>query len=192
MKLNFKSVVYALAFLTISALPLFAQTPPVEPSPEPMQRRGLGGDPIRELNLTPEQREQIRLIRESNREERAAINQRVRESNRALEEALDADNPDQSILEQRIQAVSLAQAEAMRMRIKTEVMIRNVLTNEQRIMLKEMRRNVHQLRDRRRQDGVVDRQRRVEERTRRLEKRRNRVRTTSPGNENQQPPQQEW
>ena len=72
-------------------------------------RRG-GGDPIRELNLTAEQREQIRLIREQNRAERATINQRVRETNRALEEALESDNPDQSVLEQRIQEVSVAQA----------------------------------------------------------------------------------
>ena len=192
MKLNIKSVVTVFALTTVTALSSFAQTPapPMPPDPSPEAPRRPGGDPIRELNLTPEQREQIRLIREANREERAAINQRVRESNRALDEALDADSPDQSLIEQRIQAVSAAQADAMRMRIKTEVKIRTVLTNEQRIMLKEMRRSVHQLRDRRRQDGAVDRQRRLEERTRRLEQRRNRVRPISEGNENQQRPQQ--
>ena len=191
MKLNLKSFATAISLVILAVVPLCAQTPPPEPPPEAMQRRNFGGDPIRELNLTAEQREQIRMIREQNRAERATINQRVRETNRALEEALDSDNPNQSVLEQRIQEVSAAQAEAMRMRIKTEVKIRQVLTNEQRIMLKEMRRNVHQLRERRREDGVVDRQRRLEERTRRLERRRNQVRPPSQGNENQQPPQ-EW
>ena len=191
MKLNFKSLATAISLVILAALPLFAQTPTPEQPPPGMQGRNFGGDPIRELNLTAEQREQIRTIREQNRAERATINQRVRETNRALEEALDSDSPDQSVLEQRIQEVSAAQAEAMRMRIKTEVKIRQVLTNEQRIMLKEMRRNVHQLRDRRRGDGVLDRQRRLEERQQRLERRRNQVRPASPGNENQQRPQ-EW
>lgn len=191
MKLNLKSLATTISLVILAALPLCAQTPTPEQPPGEMQRRNFGGDPIRELNLTAEQREQIRMIREQNRGERATINQRVRETNRALEEALDSDNPDQSVLEQRIQAVSAAQAEAMRMRIKTEVKIRQVLTNEQRIMLKEMRRNVHQIRDRRRGDGVEDRQRRLENRQRRLEQRRNQVRPVSPGNENQQRPQ-EW
>ena len=191
MQLNIKLLATAISLVILAALPLYAQTPTPEPPPAAMQRRNFGGDPIRELNLTAEQREQIRMIREQNRTERATINQRVRETNRALEEALDSDNPDQSVLEQRIQEVSAAQAEAMRMRIKTEVKIRQVLTSEQRIMLKEMRRNVHQIRDRRREDGAVIRQRRLEERTRRLERRRNQARPAPQGNENQQRPQ-EW
>ncbi|HEY5883925.1 MAG TPA: Spy/CpxP family protein refolding chaperone [Pyrinomonadaceae bacterium] len=185
MKLNAKAVVAAMWLVLLAALPLCAQTPVPEQPPAAIPGRNFGGDPIRELNLTPEQREQIRMIREQNRVERAAINQRVRESNRALEEALDSDNPDQSVLEQRIQEVSAAQAEAMRMRVVTEVKIRKVLTSEQRIRLQEMRRNVHQLRDRGRRDGEMRRERRLEERTRRLERRRNRPLTQR--SQNQQP-----
>lgn len=189
MKLNVKSLATAISLVILAALPLCAQTPPPEP-PGAMQGRNMGGDPIRELNLTAEQREQIRMIREQNRGERATIHRRVRETNRALEEALDSDNPDQSVLEQRIQEVSAAQAEAMRMRIKTEVKIRQVLTNEQRVMLKEMRRNIHQLRERRRGEGVGGRERRLDQRTRRLERRRNPGRPASQENDNQQRPQQ--
>ena len=43
-------------------------------APEPQQG---GGDLIRQLNLTPEQREQIRSIREDKQAERAAVNQRL-------------------------------------------------------------------------------------------------------------------
>ena len=190
MKLNLKSLATAISLVILAALPLWAQPPTPEQPPAPMQGRNPGGDPIRELNLTAEQREQIRMIREQNRAERATVNQRVRETNRALEEALDSEDPDQSVLEQRIQEVSAAQAEAMRMRIRTEVKIRQILTSEQRVMLKEMRRNVHQLRERRRQNGVVDRQRRLEQRTRRLERRRNQARPAPQGNENQERPEQ--
>ena len=186
MKLNLQTLATAISLVILAALPLCAQTPTPEPPPAAMQGRNFGGDPIRELNLTAEQREQIRTIREQNRAERATINQRVRETNRALEEALDSDSPDQSVLEQKMQEVSAAQAEAMRMRIRTEVQIRKVLTNEQRILLKEMRRNVHQLRERRRGDGMEDRQRRLENRQRRLERRRNQVRPAPQGNEHQE------
>ena len=191
MKLHLKSMMNGISLVILAALPLYGQTPTPEQPPAGLQGRHLGGDAVRELNLTPEQREQIRMIREESRAERAAVNQRVRETNRALEEALDSDNPDQSVLEQRIREVSAAQAEAMRMRIVTEVKIRQVLTVEQRIRLKEMRRNVHQLRDRRRQDGILERQRRLEQRTRRLEQRKNRIRPISQENEVQQRPQ-EW
>ena len=189
MRLNLKSVVIALSLVILAAVPLYAQTPIPDQPASARPGRNFGGDPIRQLNLTAEQREQIRIIREQSRDERATINQRVRETNRALEEALDSDNPNQSVLEERIQELSLAQAEAMRMRIKTEVKIRQVLTSEQRIMLKEMRQNVHQLRYRRREDGNIERERRLEQRTRRLERRRNQVRPISQGNESR-PPQE--
>jgi len=130
-------------------------------SPASMQRR-LDGDPVRQLNLTPEQREQIRTIREQNQTERAAINQRVRETNRALEVVLDSDNPDEAVVEQRMREASAAQAAAMRMRILTEVRIRRVLTSEQRSLLRSLRQQANQLRRERQLDGPDERLRRRE------------------------------
>src|SRR6266404_2205809 len=88
-------------------------------------------DPIALLNLTPEQRQKIRMIREQTKNERAAINQQLRQSNLALQQALDADNPDEAIVEQRLREAAAAQAAATRMRVLTEVRIRRVLTPEQ-------------------------------------------------------------
>lgn len=132
-----------LAFLA-AALPVAGQAvrqPPTTPEP---QQGGAGGDPVRQLNLTPEQREQIRSIREINKVERAAINQRVREANQALEEALDSDNPDEGVVEQRMRDLGGAQAAAMRMRILTEVRIRKVLTPEQLGVLRTLRQQARQ------------------------------------------------
>lgn len=106
-------------------------------TPEPQQAND--GDPIRQLNLTPEQREEIRSIRQSNKEERAAINQRLREANQALEAELDADKPDEAVVEQRMRDLGAAQSAAMRMRILTEVRIRRVLTVEQLRILRNLR-----------------------------------------------------
>ena len=183
---NVKSVISVIAIVIAFAVSSQGQAPATEPPPPPPQQGHFGGDPVRQLNLTPEQREQIRLIREQLRNERAVVNQRVRETNKALEEVLDSDSPDQSIIEQRIQEVSAAQAAAMRMRIMTEVKIRQVLTTEQRVMLRELRRHVDTRRELRGQ-GNEDRQRRLEHRTRQLERRRNRIRPMVRDNETPQP-----
>ncbi|MBC8029671.1 MAG: Spy/CpxP family protein refolding chaperone [Pyrinomonadaceae bacterium] len=118
------------------------QQPPV--SAEHQQGAG-GGDPIRQLNLTPAQREQIRSIRQQTNIERAAINQRVGDANRALEAALDSDNPDEAAVEQRMKDLAAAQADAMRMRVSTEVKIRRVLTVEQRTLLRSLRQQAREM-----------------------------------------------
>ncbi|HKE55750.1 MAG TPA: periplasmic heavy metal sensor [Pyrinomonadaceae bacterium] len=96
-------------------------------------------DPITRLKLTPEQRQKIRGIREQTKDERAVINQRLKESNSALNEALDAEPLDENLIEQRMREVSTAQAAQMRMRIRTEVMLRRVLNPEQRAMWRTLR-----------------------------------------------------
>jgi Spy/CpxP family protein refolding chaperone len=106
------------------------QTPPAEAE---------APDLITTLRLTPEQRQKIRAIRETTKDERAVINQRLRESNRALEGALDADPLDENLIEQRMRDVALAQTAQMRMRIRTEVMIRRVLNREQLATWRQLR-----------------------------------------------------
>jgi len=111
-----------------------AQQPATAPEPQH------GGELVRQLNLTPEQREQIRSIRQNNQAERAAVNQRLRETNQALAAALDSDRPDEALIEQRVQDVAAAQASAMRLRILTEIKVRQVLTAEQRTILRSLQR----------------------------------------------------
>lgn len=110
-----------------------AQEPPGEPGGPPPQ------DPISQLRLTPEQRQQIRAIREQNKEQRAAINQHMRDSNFALERTLDSDNPNETEIEQRLRDVAAAQAAQTRMRVMTELSIRRVLTPEQLAVWRELR-----------------------------------------------------
>jgi Spy/CpxP family protein refolding chaperone len=147
-------------------------TQPPIPTPEP-QRRAFAGDPIQQLNLTPEQREQIRSIRENNRTDRAAINEQLREANRALEEALSSDNPDEALVEQRLRSVAAAQAAATRMRVLTEIRIRRVLTAEQRNILRSLQQQARETRRERLQANPEGRQKRLEQRSRALQNRRN-------------------
>jgi Spy/CpxP family protein refolding chaperone len=136
-------------------------------APEPQQ----GGDLIRQLNLTPEQREQIRSIRMNNSGERAAIKSHLDDANRALEDALNSETPDEALVEQRLRELATAQAAAMRMRILTEIRIRRVLTSEQRKLLRSLQLEAQQSRRERRLDNAVQRQERRDVRTRGLNQR---------------------
>jgi Spy/CpxP family protein refolding chaperone len=177
---------------SLAALVLFAAAPAiygqaVQQSSAPEAQQG-GGDPIRQLNLTPEQREQIRSIREQNKAERAAINQRLGEANRALEAELDSDNPDEAVVDQRVRELGAAQAAAMRMRILTEIRIRRVLTPEQRILLRSLQLQAKEIRRERLLTDPDERQRRQAERSRALQNQRNGLGPLFPRRENPRRP----
>lgn len=123
------------------------------------QQRPLVKDPIRELNLSPEQRERIREIRQQLQAERVVINQRLRETNEALDKALDADNPDESLVEQCVRDFAAAQVAAVRLRVSSEVRIRRVLTPQQLVTLRDLRNNIRNQRREMRRQERVDRRR---------------------------------
>lgn len=160
--------------VTVSSASAQAVLPgqPAHPPAEP-QHRQFGGDPIRQLNLTPEQREQIRTIREQSKEERARINERLRETNRVLEQALDSDSPDEAAVERHAREVVEVQAAAMRLRILTEVRIRRVLTLEQKTLLRTLRQQAQEVRRDRRMDRSEEREFRRNQRTFRMQNQRN-------------------
>lgn len=118
---------------SLSATSVAAQEPQQDPPTTAIQ------DPISRLNLTPEQRQKIRTIRAENKDERAVIQQRVKDSNEALEKALDVDNPNESEVEQKLQELAAAQAASNRMRVLTELRIRRVLTPEQTALWRSFR-----------------------------------------------------
>ena len=155
---NIKGTISTIAILTV----LFVAAPAYGRDIEQQIGRAVD-DPVRELNLSPEQRESIRVIREQTKEERAAINQRLHETNRALVEVLDSDNPNEAVVEQRLRELAAAQAASMRMRVLTEFRIRRVLTPEQQNTLRMLRQNA---RDSRRGPDWVNRDRRREGRER--------------------------
>ena len=129
MLLHHKSLKLTLVFgLVLSSKLSMMSTPVVAQEPQAAPQ---GPDLIEQLRLTPEQRQRIRAIREQSKNERMTVNQRLRESNLALEEALDSDNLDENLVEQRIRDVSAAQAAQLRMRIHNEVQIRRVLSADQ-------------------------------------------------------------
>lgn len=135
------------AFMAPSSVFALAQSGiPQQPQEANAQQIAPPRDPIAELNLTPEQRQKIRAIREESKDERAAINRRVREAQLALRQALDADSPNEVLIEQRAREAGEAQAASLRLRALNETRIRRILTPEQVNKLKQLLAQAQQLR----------------------------------------------
>jgi Spy/CpxP family protein refolding chaperone len=96
-------------------------------------------DPLRALNLTPDQIQQIRAIRQESKEEWRAARQRLALAHRALDEAIYSDHVNEALVEERAREVGEAQATVIRLRSLTELKIRRVLTSEQLNTLRVMR-----------------------------------------------------
>jgi Spy/CpxP family protein refolding chaperone len=126
---------------------------------------GPPGDPIRQLDLTSDQIAKIRSIREAAKDERFAINQRVRQAQLALDEAIEADNASEALVEQRARELAEAQAAVTRIRSITELRIRRVMTPEQLTKLRALRQQAQQFREERRQlPGQMRRDQRMQRR----------------------------
>ncbi|HEX8773819.1 MAG TPA: Spy/CpxP family protein refolding chaperone [Pyrinomonadaceae bacterium] len=97
-------------------------------------------DPLRALNLTVDQLQQIRAIREESKDEWRAIRERLAQAHSALDDAIYADNINEALIAERAREVGVAQAAVARMRSLTELKIRRVLTPEQLNTLRIMRR----------------------------------------------------
>jgi Spy/CpxP family protein refolding chaperone len=127
-KMRFRTVILLLATVLLFAAPSYAQdVPPVN------------SDPIQQLRLTPEQRQRIRIIFAEGKDERQITNRRLREANVALEQALDAESPDENLIDQRINELAAAQAAQTRMRVRMELRIRRELRPEQLALWKQFR-----------------------------------------------------
>lgn len=130
-----------------------ADAPQAENAPRRNRRDDAKGELLSRLNLTPEQREQIRLIRQQTETDVRALMPRIRQARRALDRAIYLESADESVIEARVRELSAAQSEALRLRTLTELKIRRVLTPEQLDILRDLRRQGFDRQARRRRQG---------------------------------------
>ncbi len=97
-------------------------------------------NPFAGLDLKPEQIQKIRLINAELKDERQAAVLRLRQAQRALNEAIESPTPNESLIEQRSREVAEAQSQTIRLRSLTEARVFQVLTPDQRVRLREMQR----------------------------------------------------
>src|SRR5215216_7639868 len=130
-KMRTLMLLFTIVLLVAATTATYAQDPPPT-----------AVDQIEQLSLTPEQRQKIRMIFEENKVQRQLTNRRVREANIALDQALDAEPIDETLIEQRVNELATAQATQLRMRIQTELKIRRELRPEQLATLRRLRLQV--------------------------------------------------
>ena len=97
------------------------------------------GDLFRQLGLSPEQIQQIRKMNIERRPQTNEAQRRLREANRALDEAIYADQVDDAEFEARLKDFQSAQAEIQRLRFTNELSVRRILTPEQLVRFRELR-----------------------------------------------------
>lgn len=130
----------------------FAQeTKPVEaqdgPNPAVNQQPDIRTNALRQLGLSREQAQQIRRMNMERKPLMDAAQQRLRESNRSLDEAIYADQVNETDVQARLKDLQLAQAEVARIRFMNELSVRKILTPEQLTRFRELRQRFEQVRD---------------------------------------------
>jgi protein CpxP len=103
---------------------------------------GMGGFALRGLDLTDAQRDQVKAIMESHRDEQKAIGDRMQAARKALHEAIAADTFDEAAIRAKAAEIGAIEADAavLQAKIKSEVFA--ILTPEQVKKANEFRSNM--------------------------------------------------
>ena len=144
---GFITAIVAAMLLTGVAVGVMAQPQP-GPQGAPHRRMGPGGPGgpggfglpgLRELELSDAQKEQVKTITQSHRDEVQKIAERTREAHRAIDQASSADTLDEAAIRAQSTALAAAIADGAILRAKVNAEIFNVLTAEQQQKLKDLR-----------------------------------------------------
>jgi Spy/CpxP family protein refolding chaperone len=100
---------------------------------------GMGFGPgFRELDLTEEQRTQVKSIMESHQAEFKAVGDKMRTAREGMQALIEADALDESAVRAKSIEVAAAEADAAILNAKVRTQTRQVLTSEQLAKLKEL------------------------------------------------------
>lgn len=148
MKLNKLSTWFLLAALTFltGTVALTQEHAPGQQRPAGNQPRDIRANALRHLGLS---RHQIQMMRRLNAERKPAMDAaqiRVRLAMRALDEAIYSDKVNEAEFDTRLAEFQAAQAEVQRIRFMNEFAVRRILTPEQLLRFREIRRRFDQAR----------------------------------------------
>lgn len=117
--------------------------------PNAPDRAGMGQDLMRRvfdrLDLNNEQKLQIRRIRQETQREIQSARMQVRDTRKALEDALYGDNFDPAVVEAKMKEAAQADANQLRVETQGQARVRQVLTPEQVRQFRELRDFVRSL-----------------------------------------------
>lgn len=145
-----------LVFVTISsfcfAASMYAQDKPVgQPETEAQADRNQPVDAranmLRQLGLSREQIQRLRRVNMERKPFMDAAQARLRQATRALDEAIYADQLNESDVQARLKDMQLAQAEVFRIRFMNEIAVRRLLTLEQLVRFRNLRQRFERSRE---------------------------------------------
>ena len=143
-----------LAVVAAAAVPLVAQGPPPGGGPMGPMGRGPGGPGMRGpggpggpgfvgippgIDLTEDQRQQVRSIMESHRDQMQQVGEKVRTAREGMQALIEADTLDESAIRAKAAEVAAAEADAAIMQAKVRAEVFQILTPEQLQKVKEFR-----------------------------------------------------
>lgn len=135
-----KITAFVLFLLIIAAAPAIAQDPEPSASDEPRQaRQQRRPNLLRDLDLTPEQVQQLQQLNRERRPLMAEAQKALREANRELDETIYADRVSDGDVADKIRTYQAAQAEVARLRFENELEVRKILTTDQLVKFREAR-----------------------------------------------------
>lgn len=134
--LNFILFVAIIAFSNFAAIAQFDDPPP--PNAQFVQNRR--PNLLQELNLTREQMQQLRQLYASLQKERQQAQRRFNQANKALDEAVYADELDENLVKERMNEVQQAHAELIKTRTLMDTSVRKILTKEQLVKFNRLRK----------------------------------------------------
>ena len=137
--LNCKTLILAFFLLTVSFSTVRSQDETTSEAPQQNFNQARRPNLLTELDLNQNQIRQIRRINADKRPMLREAQQKVREANRALDQAIYADNADETEIQARLKDAQLAQAEVAKIRSATEFAVRKTLNSDQLVKFREIR-----------------------------------------------------
>jgi len=101
---------------------------------------------LAELGLSPEQVQQIRRMNQERRPTMMQAQRRIKEANRALDMAIYRDTVNDEEFQTRLKEVQIAQSDVARLRFENELAVRRILTPDQLVRFREIRRRFEEQR----------------------------------------------
>ena len=140
---------YARSFLFIliatmgTASGLYAQDGP-PPGDGPRDGDERRPNLLAELGLSPEQIQQVRRMNRERRPVMVQAQRRMHEANRALDMAIYRDTVNDEEFQTRLKEVQAAQSDLARLRFENELSVRRILTADQLVRFRDLRRRFEQ------------------------------------------------
>jgi Spy/CpxP family protein refolding chaperone len=141
---------FVIGSVLLLAPAMIAQENPTDGQPHidqrPMADRpdDVRNNALAQLGLTPDQVQQIRKLNAERRPVMMEAQKRMRMANRALDEAIYAEQVDENAVHERLREFQLAQAEVAKARFTGELALRKILNPEQLLKFRELRQRFEQ------------------------------------------------